>query len=242
MSGRNPDQRIGRPVALQTWTDLTFLHWRVEPPLIQALLPAGLQVDVLDGSAWLGVVPFRMADVRLPGLPPVPVWSRFPELNVRTYVRGPDGHDGVWFLGLLCPRRAFIVAVDAMAGLRYRRAEGRVTRNGSVLSYGFRLPEHRRGQPTFVARVEAGSGLGAGERGRLADALTGRWNAYTERSGRLIRVPVEHEPWPLYAASARVWTWPRAIVDIPRPEGEPIAHFSPMVHARIGAPVRVRRG
>ncbi len=76
------------------------LHWAYDPAQIRPLVPAELEVDTWDGLAWVSITPFRMVNFRLPGLPPVPGFSTFPESNVRTYVRGPDGRDGLWFLSL----------------------------------------------------------------------------------------------------------------------------------------------
>lgn len=84
---------------LQGWEALTFLHWRVDPAVMARRLPADLQVETCDGSAWVGLVPFIMT-VTLPGVPPVPCLSRFCETNVRTYVRDRHGRSGVWFFSL----------------------------------------------------------------------------------------------------------------------------------------------
>ncbi len=73
-------------VMRQTWTDLLFAHWRVPAQHLRARIPRGLTLDLHDGDAWIGVVPFRMSNVALRGLPAVPYLSAFPELNVRTYV------------------------------------------------------------------------------------------------------------------------------------------------------------
>jgi uncharacterized protein YqjF (DUF2071 family) len=235
VSGRLPDARVRRPVLLNTWSDATFLHWRADPARVQALLPQGLRVDVLDGSAWLGVVAFRMSDVRLPGLPAVPGWSTFPELNVRTYVRGPDGRDGVLFLDLLCPRRAFVWALRRV-GLPYRHADAWTGRTDEHATYRFTRPRgvHRQ---TLEARVEVGARLRAGERTPLVDALTGRWNAYSSVAGRLLRVPVDHEPWELHGARLVEARRRTTRGGLRLPVDAPLVHFSPGVHARIGAPV-----
>ncbi len=90
----------GRPVMYQQWHDLLFLHWRIAPDFIQKALPEGLHVDTFDGDAWLGVVPFRMLNVRPRGLPTVPGLSNFLELNLRTYVHDDGGNPGVWFYSL----------------------------------------------------------------------------------------------------------------------------------------------
>ncbi len=50
-------------------------------------------------SAWLGITPFRLTNLRLRGMPPLPWVSAFPELNVRTYATR-DGRPGIWFFSL----------------------------------------------------------------------------------------------------------------------------------------------
>ena len=75
-----------RPALAQTWRDLLFAHWPVPVEMLRPLIPDALQIDTYDGMGWVGVVPFLMTGVRLRPLPAVPGTSRFPELNVRTYV------------------------------------------------------------------------------------------------------------------------------------------------------------
>ena len=71
----------------QTWCDLLFAHWSVDPEQLRRVMPPGLPLHLYDdGSAWLGVTPFLVSGLRPRGLPPLPWLSRFPELNVRTYV------------------------------------------------------------------------------------------------------------------------------------------------------------
>src|SRR5688500_5474109 len=81
------------------WHELLFMHWPVPAAALRPLIPAGLELDTFDGSAWLGVVPFRMSGIRRRLLPPVPGTAAFPELNVRTYVTA-GAKPGVWFFSL----------------------------------------------------------------------------------------------------------------------------------------------
>jgi uncharacterized protein YqjF (DUF2071 family) len=83
----------------QTWHDLLFAHWPVSYDAMRPLVPAQLELDPFDGRCWVGVVPFRMSGIRGRGTPAVPGLSRFPELNVRTYVTH-GGKPGVYFFSL----------------------------------------------------------------------------------------------------------------------------------------------
>ena len=89
-----------RIAGYQTWSKLTFLHWRVAADALQPLVPEGLIIDEFDNTAWLGFVPFAMEKIRPWWSPAVPGISWFLETNVRTYVRHPDGTAGVWFFSL----------------------------------------------------------------------------------------------------------------------------------------------
>ena len=90
----------GRPVMRQRWEHLLFLHWEVPAASLSRLLPDGLEVDLFEGRAFVGLVPFQMAGVRPWSLPSVWGLSNFAETNVRTYVRTPSGRPGVWFFSL----------------------------------------------------------------------------------------------------------------------------------------------
>lgn len=245
MSGALPDTPVRFPLSLQSWECLTFLHWAYSPAEVQRIVPAGLQVQEHAGTAWVGVTPFRMAGVRAPGLPPLPSWSVFPELNVRVYVRGPDGRDGIWFPVLLAPRPAFVAALST-AGLRYRRTRAEAVCDGPLRHYSF-LPAGRgpwRTPVRFRARVELKAPPEETQRTPLLDSLAGRWGAYHWRGGVLWRTPVEHEPWTLMAASVEgELTAPLTAVGLRAPEHPPMVHAAHPVHVRLGVPrpVALRR-
>ena len=121
---------------------LTFLHWRYDPDEIRRLLPRGLDVDTWDGSAWVGVTPFVMVDIRIGRLPAVPGVSTFPETNLRTYVRGADGRDGLWFFSLEAGSLPMVLAASALYGVPYRWADMTVEQGETV-----RYRSRRRGAP-----------------------------------------------------------------------------------------------
>jgi uncharacterized protein len=86
-------------VMTQTWHDLLFAHWSVDPSQLRSKVPAWLELDLFNGDAWIGIVPFHMTNVAPRGVPSLPWVSEFPELNVRTYVRVAD-RPGIYFFSL----------------------------------------------------------------------------------------------------------------------------------------------
>src|SRR4051794_6093027 len=107
-----PWPMLERPwVMTQTWHDLLFAHWPVHAEVLRQLVPSEFTLDLFNGSAWLGIVPFHMTNVAPRGVPSLPWISEFPELNVRTYVRVED-RPAIYFFSL-----------DAVAGWRCRPPE-----------------------------------------------------------------------------------------------------------------------
>ena len=105
----------------QKWHDLLFMHWPVASSDLRDKIPAALEIDIHEGSAWVGVVPFRMTGVHPRWMPPVPGTSAFAELNVRTYVT-ENGKPGVWFFSLDAASALAVAAARRWFHLPYFRA------------------------------------------------------------------------------------------------------------------------
>src|SRR3954471_22881979 len=116
----------------QTWADLLFCHWPVAPDAIRPHVRASLELDLFDGDAWVSVTPFEVQGTRARGTLPPPVLSRFPELNVRTYVTC-GGRPGIWFLSLDAGSTLAVLAARALYRLPYFRARMSIAaRDGRV--------------------------------------------------------------------------------------------------------------
>jgi uncharacterized protein len=221
----------------QTWSWLSFLHWSYEPAVVQRLLPGRLRVHELDGRAWVGLTPFVLGDLRTPVAPAPPWFRRFPETNVRTYVVGPDGREGLWFFSLDAARLEPVLVARSTFALPYKWSAMTVERDGAVLRYRGR---RRWPGPTPAwssVTVEVGRPLAPGALGELDHHLTARWQLYTVAGGLLARACVDHEPWPLHRAVVRELEGNLlAAAGLPAPAGDPVVHWSPGVRTRIGGP------
>jgi uncharacterized protein len=248
-----PPHRVTRPVMLQGWHDLTALHWQYEPAQVQALLPSGFTVDTFDGSAWVGLIPFHMSRIRVPGLPPFGRLSTFPETNVRTYIVDPAGRRGVWFFSLDVTR--LIPAMVARIGYRLPYCWANMTLTGDGPGAGSqrhytsdrRWPSPSQGLAGSTKSIRSSVRVQIGERIAEADLsdldhfLTARWALGTTFGRHLMWAKVDHPPWILHEAD--VIDCDESLIGasgLDPPTGEPIARWSPGVEVRIGLPRRIK--
>ena len=234
-----PPRRIRPGRMVQRWDDLSFISWPYAAADVARLLPDGLEVDTFDGAAWVSLVPYRLS-VRLPGLPAAPWASRFAEINVRTYVRGPDGRRGIWFLSLDAGRLGAVFAARRSYRLPYMWAGASMRQTGDLFRYAGRRrwPD---GGPTWDLAVDVGGDMrGVNDRDRF---LTARWRLYSPRplglparSIAFFATTVDHPPWPLRHARMRAGRETLlAAAGLPRPNEAPAVAFSPGVKVRFSA-------
>ncbi|MDP4501741.1 YqjF family protein [Nonomuraea turcica] len=214
---------------------MTFIHWRYPPARVQALLPDGLTVEIFDRAAWVGLTPFLMQGVRVPGVPALPWLSRFPETNLRTYVRDARGRSGIWFLSLDAGLLPAALAGRSGYWLPYFWSDMSVDAKDGRTVYRCRRRWPGPSGARCDVEVEAGAPLAESERDELAHFLTARFLLFTLVAGRLAAAQVEHPAWPL--CQARLISLKEDLVQVaglPAPEGAPLLHASPGVPARVG--------
>lgn len=186
------------------WETLLFAHWPVDSALLSAQLPPALELDLFDGQAWLGIVPFRMSGVRLRGLPPIPGTSAFPELNVRTYVRHWE-RPGVWFFSLDAASPLAVIAARALYHLPYRHAEMACVENQANIDYSSRRTERHFPSADFSAHYRPIGECFRSRPGSLEHWLTERYFLFSaDNGGRLFSGRIAHDPWPLQPATAEI--------------------------------------
>jgi uncharacterized protein YqjF (DUF2071 family) len=231
---------VRKPVMLQRWDTLTFLHWKYPPHAVQSLLPPGLTVDPHEGYAWVALVPFTMR-VTLPHVPAPPWLGRFCETNVRTYVRDQADRPGVWFFSLDASRLAAVVTARKAYRLPYFWSSMSVSREPDRVVYETkRLWPRSRAVASRVV-VHIGPPFEADDLGERDHFLTARWRVFSNGSRDLRYTEAEHVPWPLHRVEVlELADGLLAEAGLPSPATDPLAHFSPGVDVRIGRPHRAR--
>ena len=206
----------------QWWTDAVFLHWRIPHAVAAPFMPPGVVPDEFDGSAWVGLIGFRMKGAGLGRGPGIPYFGSFNEINVRLYSKEPDGTRGVVFLSLDATRLAVVLAARA-AGIPYVWSRAGFRAEGALDP----LDSLEGGGPAGLAKVFAPPAGPAGPRagywvrrfrgGARSDFavapefdveatdplslhLTARFGLHTRFRRRTLYVPNTHTAWPLYRA------------------------------------------
>ena len=214
------------------WCDLLFMHYRVNATHLASLLPAGVTLDTFDGQAWIGIVPFRMTDVAPRGVPAIPWLSKFPELNVRTYVV-VDGKPGVWFFTLDATNPVAVRAARWLFHLNYVDAKidfkhGVDHSSGEWMTYHCRRHGSQAPPAELNCRYRPVGEPWTANQGTLDHWLTSRYCLYAaNRQGQIFRGNINHEPWRLQQAEATTETNTMLHgLDIDTGEQTPILHFA----------------
>lgn len=118
-------------ILLQSWENLSFLHWRVDKEILIQHIPRHLTLDLYRNEAYIGIIPFMMKNVRPRWGVSIPFISNFPEFNIRTYVKFKN-IKGVFFLTLDAQSIITRIYASNFFHLPYRYSRGFVKRKSST--------------------------------------------------------------------------------------------------------------
>lgn len=222
----DPPFRLAQPFIRQSWLQLTFLHWHFPPSAVRSLVPPELELDLWEGRAYVGLVPFLLDDITLTNAPAAPWISRFLETNVRTYVRDAAGRRGVWFFSLDAARLAAVIGARIGYALPYYWARMSLAEADGQIHYRSK----RRHGPAAMSDIVVRPGEPIAEPSPLEGFLTAQWRLYAYRQEPLM-AQIEHPRWPLRRANVlRLDETLLRAAGLPQPAGEPLAHFAPAIH------------
>jgi uncharacterized protein YqjF (DUF2071 family) len=215
----------------QTWEDYFFAHWRVPLEEMRALVPDDLEIEECDGSAWLGMTFFRVRALRARGGLPLPGISSFLQLNIRTYVKGPDGLPGVWFFTIDASSRLAALGVRGMYHVPafHARMTLDLTDDWQEAEC-VRIGEAGR---VFSGRYRAAGDSFHAAPGTLEWFLTERYRLFAHDA----RAEMHHDQWLLRPAEAEIELTSIAPFEL---SGEPLCHMSLRQDALIWPPEPVR--
>jgi uncharacterized protein YqjF (DUF2071 family) len=202
-------------------------------------VPSAFDIDLFDGQAWLGVVPFSMTNVGARWLGNIERYSHFPELNVRTYVQ-VQGKPGVFFFSLDAGSAAAVRVARTALRLPYFRAAMSVQHDADVLHYRSERTEGMA-PASLVASYRPVAPAATPRAGTLEYFLTERYCLYAlNRRGQPYRLEIHHAPWSLQKAEAQVEANTMATAaGIVLPGTAPLLHFAKRQDAVAWLPTRL---
>ena len=165
----------------QRWSDIVFLHYRVNAKKLQALVPFAL--DLYQGHAIVSIVPFEMGRIRFPFLISIPGLSRLFELNLRTYIM-VAGRPAVYFFTLDSNHLPAVLIARWFFSLPYRWVK---------LSFSS-TPDYLFESTHFKLKARISDKSIASEFDQWA---TERYALYTKRGKTTLRGDVSHSKWNL---------------------------------------------
>lgn len=198
-------------VIFQVWRDLLFAHWRIEAQRLRELIPQPLEVDAYDGTGWIGVVPFRMCNVKPRYAPEVGPISNFLELNVRTYVTY-KGIKAVYFFSLdassavavFIGRNAYRLPYS-LARMSFSETSASADeRRQDWIDYACLRTVAAGDKIAFEARYRPCSDAVASAKGSLSEFLTERYCLMLVSRGAVIKTDIHHAPWLLSDAECEI--------------------------------------
>ena len=225
---------VSKPFLTAQWLNLIMLSYRLDPAMLEPFLPPGCSLDLLDGSAFASLVAFDFADTRVMGIR-WPGFVRFPEINLRFYVRCNEGagdQRGVCFIREYVRQRT----VATMARWIYNEPYRVAPLQSSVESTGSKI--HVR--HTLKSKSKTCSVQVTGSSDPFCPAPDStecffreqQWGFGTSRSRKLIRYQVLHPVWNVYPVESYQldWDW-RAVYG---PHWSPLQNMEPM-HVMLAA-------
>jgi uncharacterized protein YqjF (DUF2071 family) len=230
----------------QNWHHLLFLHWEVPPQELQALVPPQLTVDLFEGKAYIGLIPFTITGVRPVLAPPLPGLSSFHEVNVRTYVHDKGRNPGVWFFSLDASSHLAVTAARAAYKLPYFYASIAMDVSADALpriDYTAHRDDARGNMPAHI-HTHYGPVEGPVSRavpGTLDHFLIERYILYSmDADHQIHRARVHHAPYPIQKAEvgsldeSLIWA-----AGVRRPQNVAMRHYSAGVSVKVYPPERV---
>lgn len=238
-----PEHTAMETLLTVTGRDVLFAHWPVEPAVLEPMVPAPLDVDTFDDSAWVSALAHETPAIT-PGSLTLPEGMQpgFPQLNFRTYVTR-NGEPGVYFLSLDSGRRLPAMVGRRLFGLPFHHARMRLTRSGDAVTFRSHRDSGDGPPAVFQARYGPAGESYQASPGSLEAFCVEQFRYYlpapedrridavrrvATSGGDMLVGTIDRKPWTLRPASATIrGNTLFEAVGLPEPATDPVVQYSP---------------
>ena len=191
------------------WRHLLMLNYEIDPSVLRPLLPAGTELDLWHGKAFVSLVGFMFLNTKVLGFP-IPFHRHFEEVNLRFYTKRAhiDGERrGVTFIKEIVPRRGIAFLARHLYNENYIAMPMRHSiiqaQDQVQIEYAWKFD--RRWQQ-FGATCKGKPAVPT--KGSDEEFITEHyWGFSAQRDGSSIEYQVTHPQW-------RIWRTEDSVIDI----------------------------
>jgi uncharacterized protein YqjF (DUF2071 family) len=180
------------------WNNLVLFNYAIDPALLAPHVPAGTELDVFEGRAYVSLIGFEFNRTRVLGVP-VPLHRSFEEVNLRLYVRR-GARRGVAFIRELVPRYAVAAIARSVFSENYQCVpmSHRIHAHEDAIEAEFAWGAARS---QCMMRMETEGAAYLPAEGSLAQFITEHyWGYSAQRDGGALEYEVQHPQWPVREA------------------------------------------
>jgi uncharacterized protein len=189
-------QREGDPLFFAAWKEALFIHFEIEPSILQEYVP--FQIALHNGKAFMSLVAFQQTDFHPRGFSFVKKWLGFAFanhafLNLRTYVQSHEDK-GIHFISEWVSSPLATTIAPRVYGFPYRWSKISLTH--SSLSQELSGEVHSLSGKFSYTAVLKEKEFHPVESETLDDFLVENYIAFTQTKNKQRSFRVWHEPWP----------------------------------------------
>lgn len=187
------------------WRHLVMLNYEVEPHILKKYVPIGTELDFFAGKCYVSLVAFLFIKTKVMGMT-VPFHTRFPEINLRFYVRRKRGHSwerGVVFIKEFVPKQAIVTVANGIYQENYAYAQMRTQITPQKYDYIWKT---NKSDPQNCILVQTQGDSKPLPKDTLSEFITEHYYGYVkQKNGSTKEYEVRHPRWKVWEqASANI--------------------------------------
>jgi len=177
------------------WENLILVTYKTDPEFLKPYLPEGLELDIIEGGAFLSLVAFDFIDTKVKGIH-IPFNVNFPEINLRFYVKNKEQR-GVVFVREFVPNHLTVIGANIFFNENYKciNMKNEISFGEEIIlmhtieinSKEYYIKIQGKNKPFMPAENSAEHFFKEHE-----------WGFGTTRSGKTLMYRVEHPCWEVY--------------------------------------------